>query len=196
MRHKRNGKHNERLEYLGDAVLGAITAEYLYKKFPNHEEGSLTKMRSKLVNRLTLLQRGKEMGLDKFLVAEINVDIEGKYVISNMVEALVGAIYLDLGQQYTVHFVLDILLKDLLKSDIEHLEFDFKSRILEWGQKHRCSITFESRQIADEGVAIPMFFSEVFVDSRMAGNGVGYSKKESEQNAAKNVWKKERLKMD
>jgi ribonuclease-3 len=181
--------HNERLEYLGDAVLGAVVADYLYKEYPFHEEGDLTKMRSKLVNRLTLLTVGKKMNLDKFLVAQINIEVEGKYILSNMVEALVGAVYLDLGYRYTKLFVLNILLKELLSSDIENLEYDFKSKILEWGQKRKQTISFVSQQNSDKE-SNPVFFSDILIDGVVTGNGMGHSKKESEQNAAKSVWKK------
>lgn len=189
VRNKKTEQHNERLEYLGDAVLSAIVAEYLYKKYPFHEEGDLTKMRSKIVNRHSLLKVGKELNLDKFLVSHINAETEGKYILSNVVEALVGAVYLDLGYLYTRSFVLNILLRDMLKEDIEHLEYDFKSKMLEWGQKRKQNVAFESEQ-NDKFV----FSSNLLIDGVIAGKGRGLSKKESEQNAAKNVW--ERLKTD
>jgi ribonuclease-3 len=181
--------HNERLEYLGDAMLGAIVADYLYEKYPSHEEGLLTKMRSKLVNRITLLNVGKTMNLDKFLVSQVNIGVEGKFILSNMVEALVGAVYLDLGYKYAKYFVVNILLKDLLNSDIENLEYDFKSKILEWGQKHKQEVSFVSQQNNDKE-SNPVFFSDILIDGIVVGNGTGYTKKESEQNAAKDVWKK------
>jgi ribonuclease-3 len=187
IRNKQTEQHNERLEYLGDALLGAIVADYLYKKYPTHEEGKLTKMRSKLVNRVTLLKVGKEFQLDKFLVTHINVEIEGKYILSNAVEALVGAVYLDLGYRYTKYFVLNILLKDLLTKDIEHLEYDFKSKILEWGQKHKQLISFVSKQDDNNNL---VFSSDILIDGIVTGTGTGYSKKEAEQNASKSVWQK------
>ncbi|MDR1169999.1 MAG: ribonuclease III [Prevotellaceae bacterium] len=181
--------HNERMEYLGDAMLGAIVADYLYEKYPMHEEGRLTKMRSKLVNRVTLLNVGKTMNLDRFLVSQANVGIEGKFILSNMVEALVGAVYLDLGYEYAKCFVVNVLLKDLLNSDIENIEYDFKSKILEWGQKHKQEISFVSQQNTDRE-SIPVFSSDILIDGVVAGKGIGHTKKESEQNAAKDVWKK------
>ncbi|MDR1129881.1 MAG: ribonuclease III [Prevotellaceae bacterium] len=182
--------HNERLEYLGDAMLGAIVADYLYEKYPLYEEGKLTKMRSKLVNRVTLLNIGKKMNLDKFLISQVNVaGLEGKFVLSNMVEALVGAVYLDLGYKYARHFVVNVLLKDLLNGDIENLEYDFKSKILEWGQKQKQDISFVSQQNVDKE-SNPVFFSDILIDGIIAGSGTGYTKKESEQNAAKDVWTK------
>jgi ribonuclease-3 len=185
---KKNG-HNERLEYLGDAMLGAIVADYLYKKYPSYEEGALTKMRSKLVNRMTLLSVGKKMNLDKFLVAQVNIGVEGKFIVSNMVEALVGAVYLDLGYEYAKYFVVNILLKDLLNSDIEHLEYDFKSKMLEWGQKRKQEISFVSQQDVDKE-SYPVFSADILIDGVIAGSGTGYTKKESEQNAAREVWQK------
>jgi ribonuclease-3 len=181
--------HNERLEYLGDAMLGAIVADYLYEKYPAYEEGRLTKMRSKLVSRMTLLKVGKTMNLDKFLVSQVNIGVEGKFILSNMVEALVGAVFLDLGYGYTKYFVVNILLKELLNSDIENIEYDFKSKILEWGQKHKQEISFVSQQDVDKD-SIPIFFSDILIDGVVTGSGTGYTKKESEQNAAKTVWQK------
>ncbi|MDR1886404.1 MAG: ribonuclease III, partial [Prevotellaceae bacterium] len=175
---KKNG-HNERMEYLGDAMLGAIVADYLYEKYPDREEGYLTKTRSKLVNRVTLLHVGKKMNLDKFLVAQVNIEIEGKYILSNMVEALVGAVYLDLGYGYAKFFVLNVLLKELLNSDIENIEYDFKSKILEWGQKRKQEISFVLQQNADKEYS-SVFFSDILIDGVVAGSGTGHSKKESE----------------
>ncbi|MDR0560509.1 MAG: ribonuclease III [Prevotellaceae bacterium] len=180
---KNKNGHNERLEYLGDALISAIVAEYLYKKYPEHEEGNLTKMRSKLVNRLSLLKIGKNMGLDRLLVSNINTETEGKYIISNVVEALVGAVYLDFGYRYARYFVLNILLCDLLNSDIEQIEYDFKSKMLEWGQKYKKTISFESKQNRDS-----TFSSDILIEGNVVGKGIGYTKKESEQNASKNVW--------
>jgi ribonuclease-3 len=185
----KKGGHNERLEYLGDAVLGAIVADYLYERYPLYGEGDLTKMRSKLVSRVTLLNVGKKMNLDKFLVSQINIGVEGKFILGNMVEALVGAVYLDLGYKYAQHFVVNILLHDLLSSDIEHLEYDFKSRVMEWGQKNKQEISFVSQQTADKD-SIPIFFSDILIDGIVAGSGTGSTKKEAEQNAAKEVWMK------
>jgi len=182
-------QNNERLEYLGDAILGAIVAEYLYKKFPFHEEGDLTKMRSTLVNRNTLLKLGKEMHLEKFLIAQINIETEGKYILCNMIEALVGAIYLDLGYSHTKHFVLNILLKDLLKSDIKNLDYDFKSKILEWGQKNKQIVSFVS-DCAVNTHNHTLFTSDILIEGNVAGSGTGESKKAAEQDAAKNVWTK------
>jgi ribonuclease-3 len=185
---KKDG-HNERLEYLGDALLGAVVADYLYEKYPSYGEGDLTKMRSKLVNRITLLNVGKKMSLDKFLVSQVNVGVEGKFILGNMVEALVGAVYLDLGYKYTKYFVVNILLKDLLNSDFEHIEYDFKSKILEWGQKNKQEISFVSQQDVEKDFT-PIFFSDILIDGIITGSGTGHTKKESEQNAAKEVWKK------
>jgi ribonuclease-3 len=181
--------HNERLEYLGDAMLGAIVADYLYEKYPSHEEGLLTKMRSKLVNRMTLLSVGKTMNLDKFLVSQVNISVEGKFILSNMVEALVGAVFLDMGYERTKDFVVNILLKDLLNSDIESIEYDFKSKMLEWGQKNKQEISFTTQQDVENDFT-PIFFSDILIDGTVAGSGTGYTKKESEQNAAKTVWQK------
>lgn len=187
---EKNG-HNERLEYLGDALISAVIAEYLYKKYPENEEGNLTKMRSKLVSRITLLKIGKDKGLDRFLVSNINIETEGKYILSNLVEALVGAVYLDFGYRYTQHFVLKILFDDILKSNIEQIECDFKSRVMEWGQKNRQTISFDSKQNNDSS-----FSSNILIEGIVVGKGTGFSKKESEQNASKSVWDEINLKIE
>lgn len=187
LRNKNAGiQHNERLEYLGDAMLGAIVADYLYQKYPSRKEGDLTKMRSRLVNRSTLQKVGKDMKLDDFLVSYINPETEGKYVLSNMVEALVGAIYLDMGYSQTKQFVINTLLKDILSGDIDKLDNDFKSRILEWGQKKKQRISFVSEQEIKEGGHV--FISNILLNGQIISSGTGLSKKESEQNAAKNAW--------
>lgn len=190
MNNYQNKEHNERLEFLGDAVLGSIVADYLYTRFPQHNEGSLTQMRSKLVNRATLHLVAQQHHLEKYLVAQVNFQFEGKNIYSNMVEALIGAVYLDLGYLYTRQFVLDKLLAGFLKEDIEAIEHDFKSRVLEWGQKRRHSIDFVSETRLDPVSNNQLFSSNVLINGEVAGEGTGSSKKEAEQNAARIIWEK------
>lgn len=185
-----NKEHNERLEFLGDAILGSIVADYLYIHFPHHKEGSLTQMRAKLVNRATLNQVAQQHHLEKYLVAQVNFQFEGKNIYSNMVEALIGAVYLDKGYPYTRKFVLDKLLVGFLKEDLDAIEHDFKSRVLEWGQKRRHSIDFISETRLDTDSSNHLFSSNVLINGEVAGQGVGASKKEAEQNAARIIWEK------
>ncbi len=128
-------QNNERLEYLGDALLNSITAEYLYQKYPNGNEGFLTKMRSKIVKRKTLNYIADAMGLDTLLM-EFNRTHISVSMLGNALEALIGAMYMELGYDKTRHFVVQHLFRKYL--DIHELELNddnFKSRLLEWGQK-------------------------------------------------------------
>ena len=180
--------HNERLEYLGDAVLDVVVADYLYKRFPTSKEGMLTQIRAKLVNRITLSRVARKHSLEHFLVSQINLHVEGKFVYSNMVEALVGAVYLDLGYKFSKEFILTRLLKDFINADLEELEYDFKSRVLEWGQKNKQSIDFVSEIHPGPKTHTNMFSSNVLINGEVAGYGTGRSKKEAEQNAARCLW--------
>ena len=151
----------------------------------------LTKMRAKLVNRITLNKIARQHRLDRFLISQVNLRIEGKYIYSNMVEALVGAVYLDLGYNYAEKFVLKVLFGDYLNDiNLEETEYDYKSRILEWGQKSKLNIDFVSKPSNDPGTGRQIFDSNIFIDGKVEGHGVGKSKKEAEQNAAKSIWEK------
>lgn len=181
-----NKEHNERMEFLGDAILGAIVTDYLYSNYPQYKEGVLTQMRAKLVNRTTLNEVSQDHNLEKFLISNVNLQIEGKYIHSNMVEAFIGALYLDKGYSFTKSFVLKTLLKQLLSQDLANLEYDFKSRVLEWGQKMKQEIDFVSEpRSASSG---NLFYSKILINGEVAGKGKGHAKKEAEQNAAKVVW--------
>ena len=140
---KRYGKqNNERLEYLGDAVLGTIVAEYLYGKYPTEDEGFLTKMRSKIVKRRSLNEIGDNMGLDELLSTYNNVRI-AKSMLGNAVEALVGAVYLDQGYKGTKRFVIRQMLRNYV--DVEQLETyddNYKSQLLEHCQKNGMDVGY------------------------------------------------------
>ena len=182
--------HNERLEYLGDAVLGAVVADYLYSKYPACKEGALTKMRAKLVNSAVLSRVALNHGLDKLLISYINLRFEGKFVLSDMVEAFVGAVYLDQGYNFTRTFVLDCLLKDFITENLENIEYDFKSRILEWGQKNKQTIGFTAEIHHEKNARTRMFSAQVLVNDQVSGQGTGRSKKEAEQSASRNLWER------
>ena len=124
-------QHNERLEFLGDAVLNGIVAEYLYKKYPNGDEGFLTKMRSKIVKRKTLDAIGYKMGLDEIMTIMNKTHIS-KSMLGNALEALIGAIYLENGYTYTRRFIVVKLLRKFLNiHELELLDDNFKSQLLE-----------------------------------------------------------------
>jgi len=136
-------QNNERLEYLGDAVLGTIVAEYLFKKYPDQNEGFLTKMRSKIVKRKSLNKIGDKMGLD-VLLNEYNNTRLSRSMLGNAVEALVGAIYMEKGYRGTRRFVItQILRKYVDVHELETVDDNYKSQLLEWCQKNGRSVNYK-----------------------------------------------------
>ncbi|MBK7476786.1 MAG: ribonuclease III [Haliscomenobacter sp.] len=136
-------QNNERLEYLGDAVLGTIVAEYLFKKYPDSDEGFLTKMRSKIVKRNSLNRLGDKMGLDVFLNENVNLRLS-KSMLGNAVEALVGAIYLERGYPKTKTYVIQRILRKYLDiHELERIDDNYKSQLLEWCQKQGQSVAYK-----------------------------------------------------
>jgi len=136
-------QHNERLEFLGDAILNGIVAEYLFQKYPNGDEGFLTKMRSKIVKRKTLDHIGFKMGLDEIMSYMNNTPIS-KSMLGNALEALIGAIYLENGFQHTHQFIIKrILRKYIDMHQLEAVDDNFKSQLLEWCQKNGKEINYE-----------------------------------------------------
>jgi ribonuclease III len=133
---------NERLEYLGDAILSTIVAEYLFKKYPNKDEGFLTKMRSKIVKRQTLNEIADNMGLDVIL-SEYSMGKMSSSMLGNALEALVGAIYIEFGYEKTKNYVIrNILMRYLDMNDLEIRDDNHKSQLLEWCQKNGKEINF------------------------------------------------------
>lgn len=136
-------QNNERLEYLGDAVLGTIVAEYLFNKYPNYDEGFLTKMRSKIVKRNSLNKIGDKMGLDVIL-QEYNNTRLSRSMLGNAVEALVGAIYLECGYDKTRRYIIRKLLRKYLDiHELETYDDNYKSQLLEWSQKNGKVVSYK-----------------------------------------------------
>jgi ribonuclease III len=136
-------QNNERLEYLGDAVLGTIVAEYLFTKYPNSDEGFLTKMRSKIVKRNSLNKIGDKMGLDVIL-QEYNNTRLSRSMLGNAVEALVGAVYLECGYDQTRRYVIKKLLRKYLDiHELETYDDNYKSQLLEWSQKNGKVVSYK-----------------------------------------------------
>lgn len=175
---------NERLEYLGDAILGAVIAEYLFKKFPYKDEGFLTDIRSRIVSRESLNHLGRKLGLDHIIELNKSIPSPHKSAYGDTMEALVGAVYLDRGYDYCKKFVLGKLIephfdiKELIESDT-----NFKSRIIEWSQKEGNVITFETVNIKDIRNR-KEFTVEVHMDGRPIATGYGGTKKKAEQDTA------------
>jgi ribonuclease-3 len=183
--------HNERLEFLGDAVLDAVVADILYKYFPNHREGFLTNTRSKIVQRENLNRVAEKLGLNKMLVLTTRLNTHNNYVYGNALEALIGAIYLDQGYRKCYRFIDEVVMRKCVDLDsIARKKVNFKSSLIEWSQKNKLEIVFDLIESFTDGDGNPVFQSEVTLLNNQIGIGIGYSKKESQQNAAKMAIKK------
>ncbi|WP_255417173.1 ribonuclease III [Proteiniphilum sp. X52] len=183
--------NNERLEFLGDAILDAIVADILYKDFEHKKEGFLTSTRSRIVQRETLNKLAIDLGLDKLIVSSTRNLAHNTNIYGDALEALIGAIYLDQGYRVAKKFVFETLIKQHLNIDkVLKSEVDFKSRLIEWGQKNRIEVNFEVTESTYDAQNNPVFFSCVKVGGAEIGSGKGYSKKESHQMAAKVAIKK------
>lgn len=177
---------NERLEFLGDAVLETVVSEILYHRYPKKKEGFLTSTRSKLVARETLGKLAKELNLERFMKLPKNSGQRNSYAGGNAFEALVGAIFLDRGYRYAYHFIKHLIKTQIVDVDsTAKKEVNFKSRLLEYCQKNRILYSFENESQQEDRQAAPVFISRVLIEALLAGEGSGLSKKESEQNAAK-----------
>jgi ribonuclease-3 len=178
--------NNERLEFLGDAILDAIVADILYKDFEYKKEGFLTSTRSRIVQRETLNKLAAELGIDKLIVSSTRNLAHNTNIYGDALEALIGAIYLDQGYRVAKKFVFETLIKQHLNIDkVLKSEVDFKSRLIEWGQKNRVEVNFEVTESTYDDQNNPVFFACVKVGGTEIGSGKGYSKKESHQMAAK-----------
>ena len=139
-------QNNERLEYLGDAILSTVVAEYLFKKYPNSNEGFLTKMRSKIVKRKSLNTLADEMGFD-MLLAEFNNTHISQSMLGNALEALIGAIYLEKGYDRTRTYIVNHIFRTYIDfKDLEVTDDNYKSQLLEWCQKHGKEVDFRTLQ--------------------------------------------------
>ena len=178
-------KNNERLEFLGDAILDAVVADIVYKKFEGKREGFLTNTRSKIVQRETLNRLAIEIGLDKLIKYSARQSSHNSYMCGNAFEALVGAIYLDRGYRACKHFMEHRIIGPYINLEkISRKEVNFKSKLIEWSQKNRVELTFELITQSHDQCFSPTFESEVLIEGIPAGRGIGYSKKESQQRAA------------
>jgi ribonuclease-3 len=182
---------NERLEFLGDAVLNAVVADLVYTKFNNKSEGFLTDTRSKIVQRETLDRISVALELDKFIVSSLRSPVQKSHIAGNALEAFIGAIYLDQGYEVAKKFVSERIIAPYINMDaLAKKEVNFKSKLLEWTQKYRIALDFDliERFVDDDNNSI--FQSQVTLNGVPAGVGTGYSKKESHQRAARMALKK------
>lgn len=173
---------NERLEFLGDAILDAVIAIYLYNRFPFKAEGELTKFKSKLVSRSNLNHLAIKLGFKEMVNANIDTT-KSKSIYGDALEALIGAIYLDKGFNFTEQFIVQRLIELHLDiNDLANKTIDFKSEAIEWGQKNRLELRFETIQVGGEKDFY--FESKLFVGTQLKGSGTGFNKKIAEQAAA------------
>lgn len=178
--------NNERLEYLGDAILGAIIADFLYNRFPQEDEGFLTKTRSKLVNRTFLTKLTYDMGLHVFIDSNTTKNMDKSHIYGDALEALIGAIYLDKDYKTAKYFVTKKILSQFVNlNEIEQNDLNFKSQLIEWSQKNKKELEFETIEEFSDKTKQPKFIAVVKIDDRKIGRGTGTSKKEAQQNAAR-----------
>ena len=180
--------NNERLEFLGDAVLETVVSHIVYRHFPNKREGFLTNTRSKIVSRESLGRLAKELHIDRLIQSQTHSRTHNSYLGGNSFEALMGAIYLDRGFHYAFRFVEKRIIGAVL--DLESVaskEVNFKSKLLEWSQKNRIRLEFKDTAADHDKANGPSFLTTVVIEGLYAGEGKGYSKKESHQAAAKDA---------
>lgn len=178
-------ENNERLEYLGDAVLSAIVADYLFKRYPYKGEGFLTEMRSKMVNRQQLNDIALKMGLRKLtFYNKFDNALKGSQIFGNTLEALVGAVYLDKGYKKTHNWVLrQIVIPHMFVDDLEAVDINLKNKLIGWANKNGKTLTFELAEEKMEG-SRRLFTINAMLDGQLLAMGKGYNKKDASQVAA------------
>lgn len=178
--------NNERLEYLGDAILEAVVSDIVYHRYPRKREGFLTSTRSKIVQRSSLNKLSADLGLDRLIKTTAQPGPRSNNIGGNAFEALMGAVYLDRGYHHCQWFIEKRIIGRLLDIDgVANKEVNFKSKLLEWTQKNRILAEYKLEEKADENNGTQLFHSSVVLEGIVAGTGEGHSKKESQQIAAK-----------
>ncbi|MEC5394452.1 ribonuclease III [Bergeyella sp. RCAD1439] len=183
---EKNNKNYERLEFLGDSILGSVIAFYLYQTYPSANEGFLTQMKSKIVNRKNLNKIGDELKL-KSLIQNPGSSSLSENISGNLFEALIGAVYLDIGYEACQNIILQKLLtaKDINK--LENKIVSYKSLLLEWSQKRKVALRYETHE-EHQGNKTIVFRSHVMIDNQKIANAVDTSKKKSEEKAAQRAF--------
>ena len=185
-----NGQHinNERLEFLGDAIIESVSSDYLFIEFPDKNEGFLTQLRSRMVSRQALNGVAKRLGLDDYVITSASSSTSQKHIYGDAFEAMMGAIYLDQGYDFVNRLLINKIFTHYLKPEsLAESETDFKSRLIEWCQKNHHSIHFATSHDKTYSTTHPFFYSKVLIDNIEVGHGAGESKKEAEQRAAFSV---------
>jgi ribonuclease-3 len=180
--------NNERLEFLGDAILDAITADYLFKTFPLKDEGFLTEMRSKIVSRAQLNKLSLKLGMEKLIQLDQNSSNQYRSMQGDAFEALIGAIYLDKGYDFTKKVLVGRIIKHYYNIDeLISQEVNFKSRMIEWAQKEKKRIAFQVVQEKGSGFK-KQYIVELLIDDNPLSQGQDYSIKGAEQLASEKAW--------
>ena len=186
---------NERLEFLGDAILDSVVASFLFSHYPDQNEGFLTATRAKIVQRESLNRIGSLLKLDTHVKAAAHTSSHNSYINGNAVEALIGALYLDRGYDACVKFITNrIITRYIDINTLVQTEQNFKSRLIEWTQKYRISIEFELVDTYYDSQNNPEFKTAILLGGIFAADALGYSKKESHQAASKKAL--DRIKTD
>jgi ribonuclease-3 len=182
---------NERLEFLGDAILGAIIAEYLFKKYPYQPEGYLTELRSRIVRRETMNNVALRMGLNKLVQYNQNDrGLSRSHIFGNALEALIGAVYLDQGFIKTRTFILNQIIRAYIDLDtMESTDTNYKNKLLSWAQRSNHTLVFETLDEKTEGTR-KLFTVGIMVNGELVADGSGYNKKEAGQVAAQKALEK------
>ncbi|BDS14458.1 ribonuclease III [Aureispira anguillae] len=181
---KRYPTNNERLEFLGDAILDSVTAEYLFRKYPTQDEGFLTQMRSKMVNRKALNKIAAHMELDIFL-RQLGATRISQTMMGNTFEAFVGAVYLDVGYKRTKHFIINRMLRQYIDvHELETVNTNYKSQLLEYSQKNQKTISYDVLDHYRTKNNRERFKIAVLLDGKALATAEDYSKKSAEQKAS------------
>jgi ribonuclease III len=181
--------NNERLEFLGDAVLDAILSDYLFEKFPNASEGFMTKIRSRIVNRDVLNQLAVSMGINEILISNVSSVHPTRNLYGDALEALIGSVFLDKGFKKTKKlFIRNVFNRFLDLNVIVNTDTDYKSLVFEWVQKHKSNLIFTYNEEYDFDLKKSVFSTVLSIDKKEFGEGHGASKKEAEQEAASQAW--------
>lgn len=180
--------NNERLEYLGDAILGAVVAEFLFKRFPLKDEGFLTEMRSKIVCRNRLNKLAIKLGFDKLIKSTPETKVMSKSIRGDAFEALMGALYLDKGYEFTRKVIIHRIINMHIDIDeLENEETNYKSRLIEWTQKEKKTIDFKLIEEVGEGIH-KQYLIEILIDDSPVCRGQDFSIKNAEKHAAEKAW--------
>ena len=183
--------NNERLEFLGDSVLDGILSDFLFDKYPDASEGFMTKIRSRIVNREVLNQLAFSMGINKILVSNISSGHNTKHLYGDALEALIGAVFLDKGFRKTKRFFIKNVLEKYLDLEIiVNTDNDYKSLVFEWVQKKKANLSFTYNEEYDFDLKKSVFTTILQIGKEEFGKGQGASKKEAEQEAARQAWEK------